>query len=65
MQSAFDALANPFQLLLFLLEGTWLGSAVEAVIGKTAVRAAVVGAIHLLKNADARTNTARQGKLHS
>ena len=65
MQSVFCALEKIFQLFLFLLEKTWVGSAVEAVVGKTAIVAAVIGAIHLLNSADAKTSTVRQAKLHS
>jgi hexokinase len=65
MQSVFGTLAKSFQLFQFPLERTCLGSVVEAVVGKAAIAAAVIGAIQILKSADARTNTARQGKLHS
>jgi hypothetical protein len=54
VQKVFDVLSKRVEVCLHLLETTWVGSVVEAIIGKAVVGAALVGVLRFLESARLR-----------
>ena len=52
MQKAFYILTKLVEVSLSLLERTWIGSVVEAIVGKAVVASALFGSLRSLKNAE-------------
>ena len=52
MQKAFYILTKLVEVSLSLLERTWIGSVVEALVGKAIVASALFGSLRSLKNVE-------------
>ena len=60
MQKLYGALTKLLEFSLFLLDRTWVGSCVEAIIGKAVVASALFASLRYIKGVEVNCAVQRQ-----